>query len=74
MSGFEKMCCSAEVVFAIWSPLDREVAALASGGIVRDSDIAAFFVTVLSCAKRPFMVGTFKVSLETSASRTLSVT
>ena len=54
--------------------VEADFAASATGGKVRDSDIAPLFVTVRSCAKRPFMVGTFKVSLETSASRTLSVT
>jgi len=31
---------------------------------VRDSDIAVFFVTVRSCAKQPFIVGTFKFRSE----------
>ena len=34
------------------------------GSFVRDSDIAAFFVTVRFCAKLPFMVGTVKIRSE----------
>ncbi len=48
--------------------------ASATGRKVRNSDIATFFATFRYRAKQPFMVGTFKISLGTSANRTLDET